>query len=198
MTTSSLEDRFYLFPPVEIELEDFESTGCILDIGGGGEGVIGQLKGAGVIAIDNRREELEEAAGGFIKIVMDARSMGFLDESFGTATAFFSMMYIHDSEDQRRVLAEAWRVLKPGGALHLWDVDLSRRPLTDKEYYLLQLSYVIAGEVTNTAYGQAWPLEPRGPDYYEAIAGQAGFRAEAVRHTGNTFYMKLVRDSELD
>jgi len=44
-----------------------------LDIGGGGEGVIGQMKGKQVIAIDPNRRELEEAADGPLKIVMDAR-----------------------------------------------------------------------------------------------------------------------------
>ena len=36
--------------------------GSILDIGGGGEGVIGRLYGRQVVAIDNRQEELDEAA----------------------------------------------------------------------------------------------------------------------------------------
>lgn len=35
--------------------------GSILDIGGGGEGVIGLLYGSQVTAIDNRQEELDEA-----------------------------------------------------------------------------------------------------------------------------------------
>ena len=38
-----------------------ELTGSILDIGGGGEGIIGRLYGSRVTAIDNREEELDEA-----------------------------------------------------------------------------------------------------------------------------------------
>lgn len=36
-------------------------NGSILDIGGGGEGVIGQLYGQQVVAIDKLQEELDEA-----------------------------------------------------------------------------------------------------------------------------------------
>ena len=92
------EDDYYLFEPVELEVEDFPSEGYILDIGGGGEGVIGRLKGQDVIAIDQRQEELEDAAEGPLKIVMDARELKFLNESFTTVTAFFSLMVGHSSQ----------------------------------------------------------------------------------------------------
>ena len=41
-----------------------ELIGTILDIGGGGEGVIGQLYGEQVVAIDNSQEELDEVETG--------------------------------------------------------------------------------------------------------------------------------------
>jgi ubiquinone/menaquinone biosynthesis C-methylase UbiE len=104
-----LENKFYVFDTVELEVKDFESDGFILDIGGGGEGVIGRLKGRDVVAIDIRREELEEAVDGPLKIVMDARDLKFLDGSFNTATAFFSMMYIKNREDQIKTRQQRWR-----------------------------------------------------------------------------------------
>ena len=39
----------------------------MLDIGGGGEGVIGRLYGRQVVAIDNRQEELDEARAVLIR-----------------------------------------------------------------------------------------------------------------------------------
>ena len=39
-------------PGLEVGLPDFPASGLILDVGGGGEGVIGQLKGSQVVAID--------------------------------------------------------------------------------------------------------------------------------------------------
>ena len=38
-----------------------ELTGSILDVGGGGEGIIGRRYGSAVTVIDNRQEELDEA-----------------------------------------------------------------------------------------------------------------------------------------
>jgi hypothetical protein len=61
------EDRVHLFGRQEVVVEDFSSSGFILDIGGGGEGVIGILKGQAVVAIDFRAEELAEAADGPLK-----------------------------------------------------------------------------------------------------------------------------------
>ena len=69
------EVDYYQFEQVALEVKDFESEGFVLDIGGGGEGVIGRLKGKDVVAIDIRRDELEEAVEGPLKIVMDARDL---------------------------------------------------------------------------------------------------------------------------
>lgn len=52
-----------------------EIKGNILDIGGGGEGIIGRLYPTQAIVIDNRKDELLEAPRGPIKLVMDARKM---------------------------------------------------------------------------------------------------------------------------
>ena len=95
-----IEKRFFIFPQVEIDIEDFDYEGYILDIGGGGEGVIGQLKDKDVIAVDISKRELEESPDGPLKIVMDARELQFLDESFSTVTAFFALMYVQQREDQ--------------------------------------------------------------------------------------------------
>ena len=43
----------------KIDLSNIELKGRILDIGGGGEGIIGQLKGKQVVAIDRRESELK-------------------------------------------------------------------------------------------------------------------------------------------
>ena len=49
-----------------------ELDGTVLDIGGGGEGIIGRLYADQVTAIDNRQEELDEAPGACRKLLMDA------------------------------------------------------------------------------------------------------------------------------
>ena len=106
--------KMHVFNRQDFIVADFQAVGHILDIGGGGEGIIGQIEPAQVIAVDVSKRELEEAPAGPLKIVMDATDLKFLDESFDTATAFFSLMYMRP-EIQPRVFAEVFRVLTRGG-----------------------------------------------------------------------------------
>jgi ubiquinone/menaquinone biosynthesis C-methylase UbiE len=191
MEKKNPEDHY--FPPVTWEMQEFEHQGYILDVGGGGEGVIGQLKGKDVVAIDFRIEELIEAEDGPLKIVMDARELKFLDETFLTATAFFSLMYIRKPDDQLKVFKEVWRVLKPGGVFHIWDVDLSQKPVPGTKYYIVHLFYQIRDQVTETGYGMVWPEKPRGIQHYRDLARQAGFITGTSKLVGNTFYMRLKK-----
>ena len=187
------DNEFYVFDTVELEIKNLDTDGFILDIGGGGEGVIGRLKGKDVVAIDNRKEELEETGDGPLKIVMDARDMKFLDSSFGTATMFFSMMYMKSQEDHQKVLSEAWRVLKPGGTLHIWDIDISQRPHTDKEFYLVRLRYRIGKYEAGIGYGMRWPADYRSVEYYVRLAQDAGFQHLSKERKMHIFYLVFVK-----
>lgn len=69
-------------------------TGSILDIGGGGEAVIGQIYKDRVTAIDNCEEELEEAPDCCCKQLMDATELLFPDDSFDNVTFFYTLMYM--------------------------------------------------------------------------------------------------------
>ena len=124
-TNESRETPFFL-EKQKVRLKDFQTEGWILDLGGGGEGIIGQLKGSQVVAIDPVKNELLEAPDGPLKIIMDARKLEFLDESFNMVTAFFTLMYI-PAADHPGVLREAWRVLRPSGKLLIWEVALPTR-----------------------------------------------------------------------
>ncbi len=189
-------EEFYTFDPVPIEVQDFETDGFILDIGGGGEGVIGRLKGSAAVAIDLRKDELEEAAAGPLKIIMDARDLQFLDASFSAATAFFALMYFKTREDQRRALQEAFRVLKPGGRLHLWEINLPEKPETHKEFYLVFIRYRVGDYEMGTGYGQRWPQEPRGMDDYIRLAEDAGFVLETSQRNQHTFMLVLRKPDD--
>jgi hypothetical protein len=83
------ENDILFLNTVDIELPPVFGTGYVLDIGGGGEGVIGRMEGLQVVAIDTREDELLEAPEGPLKVVMDARDLQFLDGTFFAATAFF-------------------------------------------------------------------------------------------------------------
>jgi hypothetical protein len=73
---ASLEDRYFVYERQTVTVDDCESSGYVLGVGGGGEGIIGMLKSEEAVAIDLRRSELEEAPDGPVKIVGDARDPG--------------------------------------------------------------------------------------------------------------------------
>lgn len=182
----------HVFPRLDWDFEDIAfDSGFILDIGGGGEGVIGQLKGQDVVAIDFKEDELLEAADGPLKIIMDARDLKFLDESFSTVTAFFALMYLKEKDDQIKVFQEVARVLKPGAIFHIWDVDLAEKPETDKEFYIVHLRYKTGLEYKETGYGMRWPKNPRGMKDYLEMADIVGFVEDTTRRVGNTFHLCL-------
>ncbi len=126
-----------------------ELCGSILDVGGGGEGIIGRLYPEQVIAIDNCPEELEEAHGNFDLRLMDAAQLQFEAASFDHVTFFFSLMYMREDE-QRKAIAEAARVLKPGGKLHLWDCVI---PVAYPEPFCIDLEIRLPEETVTTTYG---------------------------------------------
>lgn len=150
------EDKVFFIEPQEITVPDFDcDDSWILDIGGGGEGIIEKVKGRQVVAIDFRKHELEETHNDALKIVMDARDLHFLDETFETVTAFFTLMYIAvRPEDIEQVFREITRVLKPGGKLLVWDVMFTPPASVDKEVIALYLKTNLPdGSVNQTGYG---------------------------------------------
>jgi len=153
------EDRLFYFEKQEVIVNDFDSPGYILDIGGGGRGVIGELKGEKVIAIDPSKRELEQAPAGPLKIIMDATDLQFLDSTFGTATSFFTLMYIK-GPDHEKVFCEVFRVLKSGGLFLIWDAIIPQRLDEDKDIAVFPLLVKLPHDMR--CYGQRknkiWPI----------------------------------------
>jgi len=187
----SLEERYYVYERQLVTVDDFPSSGHILDIGGGGEGIIGLLKGQDVIAIDTNRRELEEAAEGALKIVMDARDLQFLDDAFNTATAFFSLMFLKESSDYRKVLDEIFRVLRPGGRFLIWDTTISERPEVPQPSYAVLLTVHVKDLEIETGYGQPWPAGTHDLSFYERLAQQTGFQIKDRETEGHFFFLRL-------
>lgn len=128
---------------------DSSLRGEILDIGGGGEGVIGRIYRQRAIAIDNCPEELDEAPDVCKKMLMDATSLRFDDSRFDHVTAFYSMMYM-TRDEQQMAIKEAHRVLRPGGALHIWDAVI---PSAYPDPFVIDLEIDANGTALNTTYG---------------------------------------------
>jgi len=168
-------------------------SGYILDIGGGGEGIIGILGGEKVVAIDLSREELEEAPPGPLKIVMDARDLQFLDDTFGIVTAFFSLMYLKKRSDYEKVLAEIFRVLKPGGTFLIWDVVAPTQRDREKDIFVIPLRVKVKGQEIETGYGHVWPDEKHDLPFYRALAQDRGFQVVEQTQRERTFFLQLQK-----
>lgn len=185
-------EQVYRNPKLEVTVEDFAADGLILDIGGGGEGVIGRLKGRQVVAIDLIKRELEEAPGEpLLKIVMDARDLKFLDGSFATATAFFTFMYIAP-EDHERVFAEIRRVLRAGGKLLLWDAVFPPKKDPGRLYVLFPLHVRLPRAEIETGYGVPF-REGQGADHFIDIAKKAGLRTIGRKDEEGWFLLQFER-----
>jgi ubiquinone/menaquinone biosynthesis C-methylase UbiE len=186
------EDSIFFFEKQEVIVNDFDASRLILDIGGGGEGIIGQMKGKQVVAIDPNRRELEGAADGPLKIVMDAGDMLFLDDSFDVVTSFFTLMYIKGPEHEK-IFEEVFRVLVSGGRFLIWDVDLPRCLDEEKDIVAFYLNIKLPDREIETGYGTKWPEQRQGLLYYKEIAGRVGFIASDHKENGRVFYLELQK-----
>lgn len=169
------ENRMYVIDNHTVNLSGLDWYGRILDVGGGGEGVIGRLFREQVVAIDPLKEELEETMVGPLKIIMDARDLKFLDNSFDYVTVFFTMMYIQ-KQDHDIVLKEIYRVLKPKGRLIIWDVIIDNYVKGDKDVFVIPIKIELDKETINTGYGVKWKGSEQNSQYYINLCKDVGFK----------------------
>ena len=178
--------KMHLYDRQDFAVSDFQASGYILDIGGGGEGIIGQMKPSQVIAIDLVKRELEESPAGPLKIVMDATDLKFLDRSFDTVTAFFSLMYMRP-DIQQKAFKEVFRVLAPGGRWLIWDASIPRAPNGETRGPLFRFRFQLPGKVVQTGYGTFWPEKPMDLEYYKRLARETGFEIAAAAEQPGAF-----------
>ena len=163
-----------------------ELTGSILDVGGGGEGIIGRRYGSAVTVIDNCQEELDEAPCSCRKLRMDASSLSLADASFENVTFFYSLMYMNRPV-QKAALSEAVRVLKPGGRLFLWDCEIvSAYP----EPFLAELDIRWAQERICTTYGIV-KSDPQSMEDFLTLCGKNGLTLLKTETGGGHFYLEF-------
>lgn len=162
--------------------------GRILDLGGGGEGILGRIYGQRVTAIDKSEEELNEAPDGCEKLRMDATALKFGPCEFDHVTAFYSMMYMTRAE-QQIAMAEACRVLRAGGCLHLWDTAIHDGC---SEPFTVRLAVDTSGTTVHTTYGV---LKQDGQDsaLFVRMGQELGLALTRAERNGTQFYLRFTK-----
>lgn len=164
-------------------------NGSILDIGGGGEAVIGQIYGDKVIAIDNRQDELDEAPDCCQKRLMDATDLLFPDESFDHVTFFYTLFYMKE-EVQFNAICEAARVLKIGGSMNLWDCDIST---AYPEPFIVDLDIRSGNKTIHTSYGIVKKDKQSSVSINQALK-RAGLNLLYLHEEDGHFHIQCIKE----
>jgi ubiquinone/menaquinone biosynthesis C-methylase UbiE len=172
-----------------LEVSRIETDGLILDVGGGGEGIIGRLNGKQVVAIDTHERELVDTCNEALKVVMDAADLKFLPKSFEVCTAFFSLMYIPKSIHQK-VFEEVFRVLKDNGKFLIWDARIPDNT-TDYKTFIVHLKVKLPHEEVKTGYGVKW--QTQSLEYFKEIAKLTGFKLTRESSKNVIFHLELQK-----
>jgi ubiquinone/menaquinone biosynthesis C-methylase UbiE len=166
--------------------------GRVLDIGGGGEGVIGQVGGARVVAVDRLGSEIHEArarGANATWVVADAAQLPLKGHSLDHATAFFSCMFMPED-----VLREAFRevehVLRDGGEFWIWDSKMGARG----DAFAIRLRVDIEDRRTiNTAYGGR--AKEQSAATLAALLREANFETDVRIDTRHWFMIRAKKIS---
>lgn len=186
--------KMYLAGVQGLDMKDVIFNGRVLDIGAGGEGIVGQIAGNQAIGIapEEHRKGLERAPGSGIKIMMDAKDMKFLDNTFDTAAAFYTLMYI-DNIHHKTVFSEIYRVLKPEGECMIWDMAVPERTSNEKEIYLLGMEIKLKDTKVLTGYGAVWENKIQNTKYFIEIARNVGFEVIEEIEDNHLIYIKIKK-----
>ena len=160
-------------PLQEIRLNSLPSNGLIIDIGGGGEGLLSRLEKDRVCAVDISLNKIREAQiyGAPAQwAVSDGRHLCFRTGSFDMATLWFSLGYMRDWNTKELVMREVQRVLKPDGILSILGAKilcperkfLFRARFTFPDGDMSQVGYRLAGNQGQSLKSTVRALEASG------------------------------------
>ncbi len=179
-------------PLQEIDLKDISDSTRILDIGGGGEGLVSRIVGGKVCAIDYRMSEIREAQihnPPAHWVVGDGRCLPFKEDSFDLCTFWFSLGYMSTRTIKKQVLREVFRSLKRNGKVSILAsrIDSKEARFLFHALFTLpddtesQVGYGVRGDQNQTTSIVHSILEESGFEEISVEEHDWWFKIEAVR-----------------
>ena len=148
----SFEDSFET-PVQKIELKKLRQEGLIIDIGGGGEGLVSRIETSRVCAVDINLNKIRETmiyGQASQWILSDGRMLSVQDERFNVATLWFSLGYIQDKNSKAQVLGEVARVLRRLGYISIIAAKIT---CSEPRFVMRALFHFPDGSVSKMSYG---------------------------------------------
>jgi ubiquinone/menaquinone biosynthesis C-methylase UbiE len=181
--------RYFFTQPDLIAIESIPD-GSVIDIGGGGEGIIAQIGKKRITALDKHQSEINEAkrhAPSANWVLADATDLSYSNDYFDNATAFFSGMYM-SMETFDKVCKEVFRVIKTNGEFWIWDAKIS----DNKDLFIIRLQITLpGGKKVKTGYGTK--AENRGITEITQKLIDAKFHIDKTENHGKWFFIKAIK-----
>lgn len=176
-------------PMQEITLNQISGTGRIIDIGGGGEGLVSRIEGQRVCALDRRISEVREARihdPPVNWIVGDGQMISFRNSVFQVATSWFSFGYMPSWEVKKRVMQEVHRVLEINGVYSIIACTIE----CEEEAYIFRVTYTLPdGTLSQTGYGVRGG-QGQTPSTVAKLLDEVGFTD--IEISDNGYWFKII------
>ncbi|MDD3804310.1 MAG: class I SAM-dependent methyltransferase [bacterium] len=172
----------------DIDFDKVDIKGKIIDIGGGGEGIVEKRFKKNVIAVDKSLRELTETENVSLKVASDGGALPFKDNSFDSAAFFFSMMYMPVSMRIRN-LAEVNRVLKNNSSLHIFEPRVICRNYKPIHLIKVRMNVKTGGKRVNASYGSVFAKKSQNLSHFTKIGLLTGFSIEQVNDYREWFHI---------
>ncbi|NPD88827.1 MAG: methyltransferase domain-containing protein [Asgard group archaeon] len=173
----------------KIEIKSIPEN-SVIDIGGGGEGIIAQIGRDRITVVDKLQSEIDEAqhkAPEAKWILADARNLKFSDGQFDSATAFFSIMYM-SNEDKREVFKEVYRVISQKGEFWIWDASIAK----EEGVFLIKIKVIFPDKTAvRTAYGV--PSKKQNAELTKEMLQAIGFKVKLTEIHKHWYLLKAKK-----
>ncbi|MFO7837448.1 MAG: class I SAM-dependent methyltransferase [Candidatus Thorarchaeota archaeon] len=141
-------------PIQKITLPSLPDDGLILDIGGGGEGIVSRIWCERVCAVDIHLNKIRQAyiypVGRTNWFVCDGAKLCFEGGAFGAVSLWFSLAYMQTWNKKKAVIREAYRALSTNGVLSVLGAEIGNQ----HEKHILRVRFELPdGTISQTGYG---------------------------------------------